>query len=487
MPDRRGGGEAAGDGASIFLSLWRRAAKSRKRRAERACHVGAAIRYSKRFARGDGAPTERGHKRHDGGDRRDERIRPRILLAAAAAAAGLLFAGQALAQSAECARLQAAIAAAPRGGGGAAAAAAERQRAELGSASAYAHSIGCDNQRFLFFGSDPPAQCGEIKGRIARMQANLAELQARAGGGRGELIARYNAECAQPRGPGNIFEALFGGGARQAALNPDEIPPDQQQEMIEKSIENEKQGAHVSAGSYAVCVRTCDGSFFPVSYSGAGSRSDSLEDVCRSLCPNADVQLYSFPFGGTIDQAVSSTGERYVDMPNALKFQVSVDPACSCRRKGESWAQALAAAEAKYGHELRDILVTPEKSVELSRPILSKVAADPKAKAGKANGKGTGPGPDAASAQPGVAASQPGATPSSVVGATSPPPGAALDANGADTALSAAAAAVSREASGIAGGVVQSGTAYGLGDGQTVTEPGPNGVTRKVRIVAPTL
>jgi Protein of unknown function (DUF2865) len=425
----------------------------------------------------------------------------RTLLAAAAAAAAIFVAGQALAQSADCARLQAAIAAAPRGGGGAAATAAERQRAELASTSAYARSIGCDNQRFLFFGSDPPPQCGEIKGRIARMQANLADLQARAGGGRGELIARYNAECVNAqRGPGNIFEALFGGGARQAALNPDEIPPDQQQQMIEKSIENEKQGAHASAGSYAVCVRTCDGSFFPVSYSGAGSRSDSLEDVCRSLCPNADVQLYSFPFGGTIDQAVSSTGERYVDMPNALKFQVSYDPACSCRRKGESWAQALAAAEAKYGHESRDILVTPEKSVELSRPILAKAAADPKAKPGKAGAKGTGPTPDAASPQPGaassqtglaspqpgVAASQPGATPSPA-GAASPSPGVGLDASGADAALSAAAAAVSREASGIAGGVVQSGTAYGLGDGRTVTETTPNGVTRKVRIVAPTL
>ena len=75
--------------------------------------------------------------------------------------------------------------------------------------------------------------------------------------------------------------------------------------MIEKSIENEKKGANARAGSYAVCVRTCDGSFFPVSYSGAGSRADSLEEVCRSLCPNADVALYSFPFGGTIDQAVS--------------------------------------------------------------------------------------------------------------------------------------------------------------------------------------
>ena len=142
-------------------------------------------------------------------------------------------------------------------------------------------------------------------------------------------------------------------------------------------------------------MRTCDGSFFPVSYSGVSSR---FEDVCRSLCPNADVQLYSFPFGGTIEQAVSVTGERYVDMPNALKFQQSFDPTCSCRSKGESWAQALAAAEAKYGHEARDILVTPEKSIEMSRPIIAKVSTDPKAKGGKANGKTGAPTPDAAAA-----------------------------------------------------------------------------------------
>ncbi len=374
----------------------------------------------------------------------------RSLLAVAAAVAGAFAAGHALAQqSPECARLQAAIASAPRGGGGGSAGGAERQRAELASANAYAHSIGCDNQKFLFFGSEPPPQCGEIKGRIARMQASLSDLQARSGGGRADLIARYNAECvnAQPKGPGNIFEALFGGGAKPAAqpFNPDEIPPDQQQEMIDKSIENEKKGAHVSAGSYAVCVRTCDGSFFPVSYSGAGSRSDSLEEVCRSLCPNADMQLYSFPFGGTIDEAVSSSGEPYVNMPNALKFQQSFDPTCSCRRKGQSWAQALAAAEAKYGHESRDILVTPEKSAELSRPIIAKAAADPKGKPAKTNAKAAGQPTDAAAAQTGAAS-----TPTDVLSPSTT--GVTLDANGADTALSAAAATVSRETSGIAGG-----------------------------------
>ena len=386
-------------------------------------------------------------------------------LFAAAVLTGAFPAGDALAQSADCARLQAAIASAPRGGGQLQAAA-DRQRAELSRTSAYARSIGCDNQKFLFFGSEPPAQCGEIKGQIARMEANLADLQARSGGGggRADLIARYNAECVNaPRQPSNIFEALFGGGARPPtqSFNPDIPPPDQQDQAIQNSIEREKNDANARAGSYAVCVRTCDGSFFPVSYSGAGSRSDSLEEVCRSLCPNADVALYSFPFGGTIDEAVSSTGERYVDMANALKFQQSFDSTCSCRRRGETWAQALASAEAKYGHESHDILVTPEKSVEMSRPIVAKTAADPKAKPPKTSVKAVTAEPDPAT------------------------PG--LDANGADTVLSAAAATVSREASGIAGGDTKSGATVGESQGQTVTETGPDGVKRKVRIVGPTL
>ncbi len=394
-------------------------------------------------------------------------LTPRTLLAAAALAA-TPAGGEALAQSANCVRLQQQIAAASHSGPGAQLqAAAERQRGELSRTTAYARSLGCENRKFLFFGADPPAQCGEINGQISRMQANLADLQARAGGGaggRGELIARFNAQCANaPSGPANIFEALFGGGARSSngpiePLNPDEAPPQEGQS-------GDNSGINAHAGSYAVCVRTCDGSFFPVSYSGAGSRADSLEEVCRSLCPNADVALYSFPFGGTINEAVSSsTGEPYVNSPNALKYLQSYDSTCSCRRKGQSWADALAGAEAKYGHESRDILVTPEKSAEMARAIVDpkKSGADAKAKVAKASAKTTVQTVD-----------------------TPPPPG--LDANGADTKLSAAAATISHEASGIGGGDAQGGASYGQNQGQTVEEIGPEGVTRRVRIVGPTL
>jgi uncharacterized protein DUF2865 len=405
-----------------------------------------------------------------------------VVVLAALSASFVAFGGEgALAQNAECARLQQAIAARRASGGGAAV---ERQRAELARTSAYARSLGCENRKFLFFGSNPPPQCGEVNAQISRMQANLADLQARAGGGVGDLVARYNSECGRgaPSGPSNVFEALFGGLARLANGGP-EPPPQTGAGFEDRSGEprngqpgqGDSGGVHARAGSYAVCVRTCDGSFFPVSYSGAGSRADSLEEVCRALCPNADMALYSFPFGGTIEEAMSPSGEPYVNLPNAGKFEKTYDANCSCRRKGESWAEALADAEARYGHEKHDILVTPEKSAEMARPVI-----DPKARpALDAKGKPIAPAPSLV-AGPGAAPAGPGAG----SGDTASVP--VLDANGADVKLGAEAATVSREPSGISGDV-QAAKNFSVGQGRTVESTGPDGVKRTVRIVGPAL
>ena len=208
-------------------------------------------------------------------------------------------------------------------------------------------------------------------------------------------------------------------------------------------------------GSYVVCVRACDGSFFPVSYIGGDAAS--LEGVCRSLCPNTEVALYSLPFGGTIDEAVSATGEPYANLPNAHKFEQTYDAGCSCRAPGQSWAEALAAAEAKYGHHPRDILVDEEQSKRLSRPL-----------------------PDA-KAKP--VAQQPPQGGTAAVEAVEP--AASLDANGVDTGLKAAAATMSRATSGIEYDQGPGAANYGLHHGQTVDEVSPEGVTRRVRILPP--
>jgi hypothetical protein len=376
---------------------------------------------------------------------------------ALAAAAAAVFGGRVSAQqlSADCQRLRQAIADASHSDSGVQyQAAADRQRAELDRTTAYAKSIGCDRRQFLFFGAAPPPQCGEINAQIGRMRANLDELQQRAGGGpggRGELIARFNAQCttAQQQQPSNFLDAIFGGLARQQPSDVETVPLNPDQQPVENT--------EAEAGAKAVCVRSCDGAFFPVSYSASQGRLAGLEDMCRALCPNADVSLYTYPPSGQIEQAVSITGAKYLDSPNALKYRATFDPTCSCKRKGESWADALAGAEAKLGRESKgDVFVTPEKSIELSRPKFD-AKNDPKTKAKT---------PVDAKATPGAA-----------------PP----TADPAVDALSQQAATISREASGIAGGEAQTGAKYGEDQGQTTESVGPDGVKRRVRIIDPTL
>ena len=375
--------------------------------------------------------------------------------------------GAAQAQSAECQRLQQAIAAGGHGGGQNAQfeAAAQRQRGEIDRTAAYARSIGCENHKFLFFGNGPPPQCDQINAQISRMQANLADLQSRAGGGdggRAELVARYNAQCVTAGGgqQHGIFDALFGNSHDQSPdtqtvpLNPDpNANPD------EPSPDGETKEAH--AGSKAVCVRSCDGSFFPVSYSAGGGRLDELQDMCRALCPNADVSLYTYSPSADIETAVSISGARYMDSPTALKYRKSLDSTCSCRRRGQSWADALAGAEQRLGGAGRtDIMVTPEKSAELSRPKPDK--PDVKGKPGKTSvdpAKTVAPDPKAA----------------------------AQDQSPVDPLFSQQAASVSHETSGIAAGDAASGPLYAKGQGQTQEIVGADGVKRRVRIIDPAL
>jgi hypothetical protein len=212
-----------------------------------------------------------------------------------------------------------------------------------------------------------------------------------------------------------------------------------------------------ASSGYTVCVRACDGAFFPVSYFGPASRSDTLEQVCRLQCPNAEVALYSFPFGGTIHEAVSSTGEPYAHLTSADKFAQSYDPACSCRAPGQSWVEALAAAEARYGRHSHDILVTAEVSDRMSRP-----AQNQKAK----------PAP---------------ADPAETVAEVPVGPEPGLDVNGVDTSLSAAAKTISRATSGIRDEEAQGLPSYGLKQGRTVEEADPDGAIRQVRVLPSTL
>ena len=241
-----------------------------------------------------------------------------------------------------------------------------RQQAELDRTTAQSQRAGCEGRGFFSLFSSNSAQCGPINSRIQELRGNLDRMMSdlerlKAGNTdqdapRRALIGQlaqnncgpqYSA-AASTSGPRGFFDALFSGGTIVSPNN-DGAP----------------------AGTYrTVCVRTCDGFFFPISYSTVPSRFADDQRSCQRLCPATEVSLYSYRNPGEdINQAVSTTGQPYTALPNALLYKKTFTAACSCRRPGQSWADALKNADDSSTLANGDIVVTDQKARALSQPL----------------------------------------------------------------------------------------------------------------------
>jgi len=360
--------------------------------------------------------------------------------------------GSAQAESAYCNDLKAQIARADSGASQRYRSAAGKQTSELNRAIDYAHRLGCDRQQFLFFGDSPPAQCVQINARVAQMRANLGALQQQSAGDTGlkqSLLARYDSECRDRpvvtptrAGPRNFFEELFGVAPPQQA-NPHlrEVPLEDSNSDSMHNLEGQPdeevfEDGHPTGGSEAVCVRQCDGGFFPVSYSARQNNLDDLNTLCKALCPGAEATLYTKSPWKDIDTAVSINGESYSEHPNALKFQKTRDASCGCKPPDKSWAEALVEAERILAaSNSKDSVVTAEQAEQLSRPVTAGAAHGARSQSTRREVQTTNAG----------------------AGTLAPPPPASSPVPGG-------------EAQGVTREVV-----------------GPDGVKRRVRVVAPTL
>ncbi|WP_460449555.1 DUF2865 domain-containing protein [Alsobacter sp. SYSU BS001988] len=331
----------------------------------------------------------------------------------ASLAAGLLgvlaMAGSAAAQQTYCDRLRADLAALDRSAGAAGQRQAiveqiQRQRGELNRTIAYARSIGCQRQRFLIFGDPPPPECPSVEAKINSLEAGLAQLDAQAqrvGGGsleaqRASLSAAYDANCrgAQPgaaasRQPG-LFERLFGSPVDEVPAMPEDEPP-------QGPLDGGQQAA-VNSGK-TLCVRKCDGFYFPISQFASRGRFETDASLCQASCPNAEVELYVQPSGREADAAVSLAGSPYTALPNAFKYRKSFDPSCACRKDGQSWVEALANAEKIIGSRAGDVTVTEQQSQDMARP---KEPAPPQLRGAAAPKPAAAPRPSSVAGAPGV-------------------------------------------------------------------------------------
>jgi hypothetical protein len=301
----------------------------------------------------------------------------------------MAFDACAFAQSPTCVSLQNQWAALNRkdaGRAGAYANAARRQMAEMQRTAAYARQLGCDNKRFLIFGSDPPPQCGPLMAKLSRMQADLASLQGqmdRLGGGAEADEQRYQLQLAMRQYCGGD-QPQGGPLGAPGDLDPNRLDAPQQID-VPGGIE---QGPGSGSGK-PICVRLCDGYFFPLA--SLGSRVDAAR-MCQAQCPGAETEAFSMA-SDDIAQAVGEGGKSYMELENALRYQKATVPGCSCRKADESWGQALKPAEDMLGGS--DTPVDADKAAQMSRPSPS-----PDPKKGPSTAKGQAPASSAASLPP---------------------------------------------------------------------------------------
>ncbi len=81
-----------------------------------------------------------------------------------------------------------------------------------------------------------------------------------------------------------------------------------------------------------VCVRLCDGYFFPISFSTLESHFNRDLEACQSKCA-APVDLYYYQNpGGTLDQAASVTSRQpYKSLRSAFRYRKEYVQGCSCK------------------------------------------------------------------------------------------------------------------------------------------------------------
>jgi hypothetical protein len=312
---------------------------------------------------------------------------------AAFAAAMLLGVTAADASARVCRQLEAELASAGSAGGAAKARKHDRmiagQQAQLELARQRSRQAGCG-----FFGILSPRTCGGLNEQIDRMEENLAALersQARAPGSeprrsRSAILASLEANgcrdraavaepaaAPQPEEPdedaADLFAKLSGDAAR-----------DQQEQEISGGLTNIVRVIHPGgqtdvygpSGEFAtMCVRTCDGYFFPVSPSSSAADFHRDQKNCEATCPGTEVQLYYRPIGSDDSGGMKSTanGDLYMSLPAAYRYKDSSKrrvTACGCKGASIDPNFSIIGGEPQQAQPLPDPAADPYARADLA-------------------------------------------------------------------------------------------------------------------------
>ncbi len=244
---------------------------------------------------------------------------------------------------------------------------------------------GCSSGSIVVYGNPNAQMCGEIGDALAQAEAERAMIAE----DRDRMLAAQRADNAQ-NSRENIMAALDQNGCL------DDQPPsmastDQSQDQDMRGTGdpfNEPDHSDyapspdmpMQGGLRTLCVRTCDGAFFPISSDATPLDFRDQAAQCQRMCPGTQTELFYHAMEGqeSSDMVSAKTGEPYTSMPTAFAYRnnpaSSRAPSCSCNmaayqdemKKQEDHAKAPQSTALQNGSSITTI--TSPKSDTATKP-----------------------------------------------------------------------------------------------------------------------
>lgn len=197
-------------------------------------------------------------------------------------------------------------------------------------------AYGCSSGSVIVYGGENAQLCVQIEDALYDAEAEREELLA----ARDHMVQMQRNRSADRQ---QIMAALDANGCfderpQSAAVNPNDqteefAPPG----MIE--VDPNRQPMFMppmESGLRTLCVRTCDGAFFPISSNASPLDFRRQAAVCDQMCPGVDTELYYHSLQGqeSADMISAETGRPYKDLPTAFAYRntsaATRSPSCTC-------------------------------------------------------------------------------------------------------------------------------------------------------------
>lgn len=209
----------------------------------------------------------------------------------------------------------------------------------------------------------------------ARRVSALNRTMRRMGCDKPETVARMQA-CRQLQTRARLLSGDAGKAQPKSSRAARPAPPKAQAKLY---------GANASGQYRTMCVRLCDGFYFPVNEAARPANFAADEERCRSSC-TAPAKLYYMT--SSEDDAAQMTaldGSRYGDLPNAFRYRSEYVMQCDCKPK--PWTQ-----EARLIFDRRAVLAARsplERQVAAGAEAMATLLAQGEVQVARAKARGT--------------------------------------------------------------------------------------------------